>query len=218
MKWLAHARAAARNTRGVRCAYTLVGVGVLTRGRFTPPPPPPHAFCPMSAGFSPWLRQCSPAVESPTAASRRRPRRQPLCGFPLETPPSRLAGRNAGVVGNYLTIPSGLRSAARCTGGFTRGLNARPSVACAPVFGAHLCRFRHTAQDRSHAGCALAGDPLALSVCGQTTLVVILKRPANGRVQTNVPLKYQWKRPLFSVDLGLELEGFAHVAHQYRAA
>ena len=87
---------------------------------------------------------CSPHGCAP----RRRLRGQPLCGFPLETPPSRRAGRNASVVSSYLTIPSGLRSAARCTGGCTRGLNARPPVACAPVFGAHLCRFRFTAQDR----------------------------------------------------------------------
>ena len=44
---------------------------------------------------------------------------------------------------------------------------------------------RLAARSRSHAGCALAGDPLAMSVCGQTPFRDHLSVFANGLVQTN---------------------------------
>ena len=53
--------------------------------------------------------------------------------------------------------------------GFTRGLNARGHS----VFCFLLCKKK-----TSLAPCALAGGPLATTVCGQTPLAVILKHPA----------------------------------------
>ena len=45
---------------------------------------------------------------------------------------------------------------------------------------------RRAARSRSHAGCALAGDPLAISVCKQKPFRDHLSVPANRLVQTKI--------------------------------
>ena len=59
-----------------------------------------------------------------------------------------------------------------CGNGFTRGLTAR----------VHSAFFLTGKKKASLAPCALGGDRLATTVCEQTPLAVVLKRPANWRV------------------------------------
>ena len=91
-----------------------------------------------------------------------------VCGTPVFVARTGAgAVRKTGAVGSYLYHPRRpafrltlTRSAALAALMLAlRSLNAR-------VLRAFLRRFKYTAQSRSHAGCALAGDPLALSVCG----------------------------------------------------
>ena len=114
-------------------------------------------------------RRCVP----PTAALRSAARGGSPGRLPPLTPPCR--GRRERLAWSAVTFTAACVPPSASRNGCTRGLNARPSVAQRPrSFGRFCAAFDSAAQIRLHAGCALAGDPLALSVCGRRRLAVIL--------------------------------------------
>ena len=109
------------------------------------------------------------------------PKTSPLCRFaPRGETPRRFsphpfcgAGAKDKRLYRFLIRAACVRQPPQCCGDRRpRGLNARVhSVFC----------FSRREKKTSLAPCALAGYPLATTVCGQTPLVVVTNRPANWR-------------------------------------
>ena len=184
-----------RRTDAKRAGATVAGVLVYgtqvsaaNAGAFCAAPDTPHAVFPKSAGsYVRWQSQRTPRrCVPPTAASRRRPKGQPLAASPSGL---LLAGGGA-KNGRGRQLPLLLRrlrlphaDAFGCARGLMlalRSLNAR-------VLRAFLRRFKYTAQSRSHAGCALGGDRLAMSVCGQKPIETVFTFPLTGVCRLTFP-------------------------------
>jgi len=87
--------------------------------------------------------------------------------------------RNASAYIAFFTFerPAFTRRRMRYGGGFTRGLTARGhSVFC----------FSRREKKTSLAPCALAGDPLATTVCGQTPFAVVTNRLVYRRTRKSI--------------------------------
>jgi hypothetical protein len=151
------------------------------------PPIPPSGLVQCPRGFRLGFANAPPRLSTPRRRSASPPEGAAPGGFPLETPPCRGRREKRAWLLPTLTF---------CAPAFSRPLTrsaslaayvARPPVAQRPrTPRAFLRRFRPTAQSRSHAGCALGGDRLATSVCGQTPLVVVTDRSANWRPQNPI--------------------------------
>ena len=183
---------AARSRASVSRAYRRGGV--LRRPRY-----PSRGFSKVGGVYLPWLTPShTPPLCSPHGgAPRRRPRGQPRAASPSRL---LLAGDGEKNMRGYYQplLFARLRSPPRYTGRLRSRLTLlalppsprlwrdKPVAQRPRTPRAFLRRFKPTAQSRSHAGCALAGYPLAFGVCAQRMRWVI-SVTANERMSIRSP-------------------------------